>query len=80
MEAHEIEIDIYANPKARREGQIHIGKALVTTSAKGVASFTIAAPTGSRAGVFLTATATDQTGNSALFGTTSEFSKPYLVQ
>src|SRR5262249_20359904 len=65
-------LDFYANPtpdlSGYGEGQTYLGSAQVTTDANGNASFSVDFGTGNLVGEWITATATDPSGN------TSEFS------
>jgi CSLREA domain-containing protein/uncharacterized repeat protein (TIGR01451 family) len=62
------------DPSGNGEGQTFVARATVTTNAAGVANFSISSPTPIQAGRFITATATDASGN------TSEFSACRTVQ
>jgi hypothetical protein len=72
-----ITLDFYANPtpdpSGYGQGQTYLGSTTVTTDGNGNAAFVADLPVGNLAGQWITATATDPSGN------TSEFSKDIAV-
>ena len=62
-----------ADPRGYGQGRTFLGSTVVTTKASGVADIDLVLPSGLPAGQFLTATATDASGN------TSEFSRAVAV-
>jgi hypothetical protein len=62
-----------ADPSGHGQGQVFLGSTSVTTDSSGNASFTATIPVGVAAGQFISATATDPSGN------TSEFSQDIAV-
>ncbi len=67
-------IEFFSNPAGTDQGETYLGSVNVTTTKRGVASFTFTPASIVAAGLNFTATATDPGGN------TSEFSAPATVQ
>ncbi len=67
-------VEFFSNPAGTGQGETYLGSVNVTTTGRGVGSFTFSPASSVAAGLNITATATDPGGN------TSEFSAPATVQ